>query len=99
VSVAAPIPARQVSLVVPRDAPVLRNDGAFVIRVNEENIAERIEVEIGDSAGELVAVTGPLHEGDRVAIRGAENLREGSAVKIMMSQSTKTANADTAEDG
>ncbi len=99
VSVAVPIRARQVSLTVPRDALVLRNDGAFVFRVNEENIAERIEVEIGDSAGELVAVTGPLHEGDRVAIRGAENLREGSAVKIMMSQSTKTANADTAEDG
>jgi len=88
VSVAVPIRGRQVSLTIPRDALVLRNDGAFVFRVNDENIAERIEVVIGDSAGERVAVSGPLHEGDRVAIRGAENLREGSAVKIMVSQKT-----------
>jgi RND family efflux transporter MFP subunit len=88
VSVAVPIRARQVSLTIPRDALVLRNNGVFVFRVNDDNVAERIEVQIGDSAGEMVAVTGPLHEGDRVAIRGAENLREGSPVKIMVSQKT-----------
>ncbi len=99
VSVAVPIRDRQVSLTIPRDALVLRNNGAFVFRVNDDNIAERVEVVIGDSAGERVAVTGPLHEGDRVAIRGAENLREGSAVKIMMSQSTATTNSEAAEGG
>jgi RND family efflux transporter MFP subunit len=88
VSVAVPIRARQVSLTIPRDALVLRNNGTFVFRVNDDNIAERVEVVIGDSAGGRVAVTGPLHEGDRVAIRGAENLREGSPVKIMVSQKT-----------
>jgi len=88
VSVAIPIRARQVSLTIPRDALVLRNNGTFVFRVNDDNIAERVEVQIGDSAGEFVAITGPLHEGDRVAIRGAENLREGSPVKIMVSQQT-----------
>ena len=86
VSVAVPIRARKISLVVPRDALVLRNNGAFVFRVNDDNIAERIEVELGDSSGETIAVTGPLHEGDRIAIRGAENLREGSPVKIMVAQ-------------
>jgi len=85
VSVAVPIRAREISLTIPRDALVLRNNGTFVFRVNEDNIAERIEVELGDSSGELIAVRGPLHEGDRVAVRGAENLREGSSVKIMMS--------------
>ena len=86
VSVAVPIRARKISLVVPRDALVLRNNGTFVFRVNDDNIAERIAVELGDSSGEIISVTGPLHEGDRVAIRGAENLREGSAVKIMVAQ-------------
>ncbi len=86
VSVAIPIRARKVSLTVPRDALVLRNDGAFVFRVNDDNIAERIAVELGDSAGEMIAVTGTLQEGDRVAIRGAENLREGSTVKILVPQ-------------
>ena len=63
---------------------MLRNNGTFVFRVTDDNIAERIAVELGDSSGEIIAVTGPLHEGDRVAIRGAENLREGSAVKILV---------------
>jgi RND family efflux transporter MFP subunit len=87
VSVAIPIRARHTSLTVPRDALVLRNDGIFVFRVNDENVAERIAVEIGDSSGDQIAVTGLLQEGDRVAIRGAENLRDGSAVKIMVSRS------------
>ena len=93
VSVAVPIRARQTSLTVPRDALVLRNDGTFVFRVNDENVADRIAVEIGDSAGDQIAITGPLQEGDRVAIRGAENLREGSAVKIMVSKSETDANS------
>jgi RND family efflux transporter MFP subunit len=86
VSVAVPIRARTVSLTIPRDALVLRSNGAFVFRVNDDNIAERVAIEVGDSSGEMIAVTGPLHEGDRVAIRGAENLQEGTPVKIMVSQ-------------
>ena len=91
VSVAVPIRARELALAVPRDALVLRSNGAFVFRINDENIAEQIEVEIGDSAGDMIAVSGELAEGDRVAIRGAENLREGAEVKIMVSRSTKQA--------
>jgi RND family efflux transporter MFP subunit len=86
VSVAVPIRARASTIAVPRDALVLRHNGSFVFRVTDENIAEQISVQIGDSAGEMVAVTGSLAEGDRVAIRGAENLQEGASVKIMTSQ-------------
>ena len=43
-------------------------------------------MEIGDSEGELISVAGDLMNGDRVAIRGAENLREGSEVRIMVSE-------------
>ena len=68
-------------------ALILRQEGSYVFRISEENKAERIEVEIGDSSGDLIGVTGLLAEGDRVAVRGAENLREGAEVKIMMSQS------------
>jgi len=84
VSVAVPISAREVSLTIPRDALVLRNNGVFVFRVNSDNIAERVEVVIGDSSGDLVAVRGSLQEGDRVAIRGAENLRDGAVVKTLL---------------
>ena len=87
VSVGIPIRSGEQSLVIPRDALVLRQDGSYVFRISGENKAERIKVDIGDSSGDLIAVNGPLAEGDRVAVRGAENLREGAAVKILLSQS------------
>ena len=86
VSVAVPIRARELALTVPRDALVLRADGSYVFRINGENKAEQIRVDPGDSAGDLIAVRGELTEGDRVAIRGAENLADGAEVKIMTSQ-------------
>lgn len=83
VSVAVPISAGQRTLAVPRDALVLRASGTFVMRINEENKAERVAIEIGDSMGDIVAVSGALDEGDRVAVRGAENLAEGVDVKVL----------------
>ena len=94
VSVAIPIRTRQLALAVPRDALVLRQNGSFVFRISADNKAEQIEVDIGDSAGNLVAVSGNLAEGDRVAIRGAENLSEGADVKILVSDTTSTKDAD-----
>ncbi len=87
VSVGIPIRSGKQSLAIPRDALVLRQEGSYVFRINDENKAERVSVDIGDSAGDLIAVSGLLSEGDRVAVRGAENLREGAEVKIMMSSS------------
>lgn len=86
VSVAIPIRPKELALTIPRDALVLRTDGAFVFRISAENKAEQVRVAIGDSTGELIGVTGELEEGDRVAIRGAENLTEGAEVRILMSQ-------------
>jgi len=91
VSVGIPIRSGQLSLAIPRDALILRQDGSYVFRITDENKAERIAVNIGDSAGDLIGVTGSLSAGDRVAVRGAENLREGAEVKIMVSQSDSTA--------
>jgi RND family efflux transporter MFP subunit len=99
VSVAIPIRARQLALAVPRDALVLRQNGSFVFRINADNKAEQIEVEIGDSAGELVAVRGDLTEGDRVAIRGAENLSPGADVRILVSETASTSDKDAVAKG
>ena len=93
VSVAVPIEAGQAVLTVPRDALILRQNGQYVYRINAENRAERIYVELGDSEGELIAVSGALQEGDSVAIRGAESLTEGAEVRV-----TVTATASV-EDG
>ncbi|MFK8015870.1 MAG: efflux RND transporter periplasmic adaptor subunit [Gammaproteobacteria bacterium] len=83
VSVAVPMRTPAASLVVPRDALILRRDGAFVFRVNGDNTADRIAVETGDSLGEKVAISGSLVAGDRVVVRGAETLQDGGEVAII----------------
>jgi multidrug efflux system membrane fusion protein len=90
VSVAVPIRAGESTLTVPRDALVLRQNGQFVYRINAENKAERIYVDIGDSEGDLIAVRGALQEGDTIAIRGAESLSEGTEVQVVASASAST---------
>jgi RND family efflux transporter MFP subunit len=70
-------------LAVPRDALVLRREGASVFRIGENGTAERVDVVPGAGAGELVAVTGRISPGDRVVVRGAERLRAGQPVDIL----------------
>ena len=70
-------------LAVPRDALVLRREGATVFRIDENGVAEQVEVIPGLGAGDLVAVTGRLVAGDRVVVRGAERLRPGQQVNIL----------------
>lgn len=96
VSVAIPIRARQFAMAVPRDALVLRQNGSYVFRINAENKAEQVHVNIGDESGEYVAVIGALSEGDRVAIRGAENLVEGMEVRILVSETPSGGGTGTA---
>lgn len=83
VRLAVPTAESERVLAVPRDALVLRRDGASVFRVADDGTAERINVVPGLGAGELVGVTGQLAPGDRVIIRGAERLREGQPVNIV----------------
>jgi len=87
VSVAVPIRAGEPTLTVPRDALILRQSGQFVYRINADNRAERVYVEIGDTDGDLVAVNGTLREGDSVAVRGAESLTDGAEVQVVLSAS------------
>ncbi|MCF6254993.1 MAG: efflux RND transporter periplasmic adaptor subunit [Gammaproteobacteria bacterium] len=83
VRVALPVATAKTVLAVPRDALVLRRDGAFVFRITAENKAQRIAVKPGVASGPLVAVAGELNVGDKVVVRGGERLRPGSTVKIL----------------
>ncbi|TQV88308.1 efflux RND transporter periplasmic adaptor subunit [Aliikangiella coralliicola] len=69
-------------LAVPRDALVLRREGASIFKVNGENKAEEVKVSIGIGAGEMVEIIGNVAPGDRVIVRGAERLRNGQAVSV-----------------
>jgi RND family efflux transporter MFP subunit len=83
VRVALPTAKAEIVLAIPRDALVLRRDGAFVFRVDDENKAQRVAVKLGVASGDFVAVSGELKAGDRVVTRGGERLRPGSSVKIL----------------
>lgn len=69
-------------LAIPRDALVLRGSEVFVLRVNADNLVEKVMVDTGIGLGSLIEVKGDLAEGDRVVTRGAERLQPGQAVVI-----------------
>jgi len=70
------------ALTVPRDSVILREEGAFVMRINDDAKAERIAVEVSEATGDQIAVRGELQSGDRVAVRGAEALDDGELVAV-----------------
>lgn len=82
VRVAVPTAFPEVVISVPRDALVIRQEAYYVFRV-VEGAAEQIEVEIGQSDLNRIAVTGPLNAGDSVVVRGAERLRDAQSVRII----------------
>jgi RND family efflux transporter MFP subunit len=69
-------------LAVPRDALVLRREGASVFRINDDMTAEQVRVITGLGDGSHIEVMGELKAGDRVVTRGAERLNSGDTVAL-----------------
>ncbi len=69
-------------LTVPRDALVLRREGASVFKVNADMSVEQVNVITGLGDGGNVEVIGELNPGDSVVIRGAERLTTGMQVTV-----------------
>jgi len=82
VRVAVPSGEARRVLAIPRDALVLRRDGTTVYRIDGEGLAQRVSVDTGIAAGDLIEVNG-IEAGDRVVIRGGERLRPGQSVTIV----------------
>jgi RND family efflux transporter MFP subunit len=70
-------------IAVPQDALVLRSQGSHVWVVEEDDTVRQVHVEAGTRGDGLIAVTGEVDAGDRVVVRGAENLRPGQSVNIL----------------
>jgi RND family efflux transporter MFP subunit len=88
---------RQIAgLMVPRDAVIVRADGAHVFRVGKGNVAERVPVRVGAGDTKLVEVAGGLAAGDRVIVRGGERLRHGQQVLVASGTGGSKAAAATA---
>ncbi|NMP31947.1 efflux RND transporter periplasmic adaptor subunit [Thalassotalea sp. M1531] len=82
VKVTVPVQKADPSLTVHRDALILRKDGTYVVKVNADNTVKRLPVTVGKGSFDRVAIVGELGDGDTVAIRGAERLRDGQSVVI-----------------
>lgn len=68
------------AVAVPRDALVMRREGAFVMRVAGDATAERVPVEAGEAQDGFVEVAGGIQPGDLLVIRGGERLQPGQKV-------------------
>jgi len=99
VRVDLPAATQSAGLMVPRDAVIVRADGAHVFRVGKGDLAERIAVRVGNGDSQRVEITGRLEVGDRVVVRGGERLRPGQVVKISTGAGTKAAAARAAPRG
>jgi RND family efflux transporter MFP subunit len=71
------------SLVVPRDAIAVRQDGNYVMRVRADNTAEKVAVTSVATDGDLVTIRGGVSAGDLVVVRGVERLQHGQHVTVL----------------
>jgi len=81
VTVSLPKQTSKEATLVPRDALVLREKETFVLTIDDERQAKKVNVLVGQGVGRWLSVTGALSEGDEVIVRGGERLREGQKVR------------------
>ena len=74
-----PVSRAQATLFVPTSAVARTTEAVFVVRIRDGKV-EWVNVQTGESDGELTEVFGDLHAGDRVAVRGTDELRAGTRV-------------------
>ena len=84
IKVSIPVELQRSALTVHRDALILRRDGTYVVKIDSENTAHRLKVKVGKGQGDWVMIEGDLQQGDQVATRGAERLREGQKVVVQV---------------
>ncbi len=87
VRVALPESGTRRAVSVPRDALILRQGGAYVLRLAADGTVERVDVETGIGDGSRIEVrgvgaAGAVAAGDRVVVRGGERLRPGQTVTV-----------------
>ncbi len=82
VRVQLPSAAPRRAVAAPRDALVLRSDGAFLFKLNADDTAVRVPVTLGAAEGDLIEVIGEVRAGERIVVRGAERLRDGQNVTV-----------------
>jgi len=81
VTVSLPKAAEQLATLIPRDALVLREKETYILVVDEQDQAQKVNVNIGQGVGDWLSISGDVEAGDEVIVRGGERLRVGQKVK------------------
>jgi membrane fusion protein, multidrug efflux system len=76
-----PVRRPQPSLLVPPTSIVTTTERTFVVRINN-GAAQWVNVTRGARVGDLIEVFGALKDGDTIARRGTDEIREGSKVTV-----------------
>ena len=74
--------AARTTLAVPESAAVPTNRDAYVYVIDSNNIAERRTVTTGQRRNGLIEIVSGLTAGERVAVLGLVDLRNGVSVDI-----------------
>jgi len=82
-----PVTRPRPTLFVPPSAIAVTTEHTFVIRIRDGK-AEWIDVKRGAVMGNLVEVFGNLDAGDQVAVRGTDELRDGTQVTAKQAPQT-----------
>jgi membrane fusion protein, multidrug efflux system len=78
-----PVRRPQPSLLVPPTSIVTTTERMFVVRVMN-GVAEWVNVSRGARVGDLIEVFGALKDGDTIARRGTDEIREGAKVNARL---------------
>ena len=76
-----PITRNKPTLFVPRTSIIHSTEGVFLVRVNNET-AEWVAIQKGNSLDSLVEVFGPLKEGEQIVKSASEELRNGQTISV-----------------
>lgn len=92
--------AEEVVIVVPEQALIQVGDSSAVYRVDDQSIAQRVDVEIGRREPGVVILRSGINAGDRIVVNGQLRLRPGNTIREATEESGQgTAPAPTQQEG
>jgi membrane fusion protein (multidrug efflux system) len=74
------------AMVVPEEAVMVDQDRQYVMALDQDNVARRVEVQLGRRQPGIVEVISGLVPGQPVVVEGASQLRPGQTVKVLPEQ-------------
>lgn len=67
---------------VPSVSVQWQREGAYVWRIDEENRAEKVSIDVRKRSDTWVLVEGDISEGDRIVVEGVQRMRPGISVEL-----------------